>query len=289
MPPQIPIVGTPTRVTMFMNRGNTTIAETHWTQLPIGPTLANPAATALAKARAKLLGSDATMLLSRMSLDNVFRDSSVIDTSLVVPPTANGACDPRDRCDRVRLEAGSLYRKTLYLGLIPDDTVVNSKFKPTSVAGYQKAYFAYLNLLGIAGTSNPSIWGMLSVNKDQTACPVVNVKNVAVTGPAPLVTYTTVKPHNLAVGDVVRVQRTATQAGIVLNPVGLFKVVTVPGVTSFVVANAAVTVPLTFSRGTAQKKQRIYVPYSDWDDRGLGFHKRGGRVFLPLGRQRTQK
>src|ERR1700722_14916559 len=112
----------PMRITMFMNGPNATISESHYVQsVDYNASVAN--ALVLAQKRALLLGSDASMLLVRVSIDGVFRDSQVGDTSLFLPATGTDTCDPRFRSIKLRIESSSLRRKTDYIGLVPDNCI----------------------------------------------------------------------------------------------------------------------------------------------------------------------
>lgn len=284
----IPIMENWPRVTMFLSGPDTTIAESHWYFGPDDYTRAMAEAEVLAKARAKLLGTDCSILLSRVSMENIFRDSLVVDTSLMTPPTANGLADPRHRSLRYRMESTSLYRKTLYLGLVPDDTVVTSKYAENGVPGWNDAknqYFSYLCGLKPYFAQ----WGFLVTDKDPGRCPVVRIIQIVNPFPGNLITFVTKDAHKLNPQDVVRIRNVGTKLGAIPSVNKLFKVNTVPTPLSFTVNMAPGPGAQNPVRGTAQKKQRIFAAYSNFFSRDVGFRKRGNRAFLPLGKQRTQK
>jgi hypothetical protein len=285
----IPILKNPPRVTLFMSGPNSVISESHWHVADNDIDTALGDAYALAEQRASLLGSDGKMVLARVSLDNVYRDSEVVDTSLMTPPSANTPCDPRMRNLRIRLEGTSLYRKTLYLGLIPDGVVTASHYDDTGLAGWDALRKVYLQLLCGQLTKPGSVWGFLVTSKDPALAPVVQIKTATVSASGSILTVVTKQAHALAANGVVRLKGCAVAAGLVPFLNGLYRVQSVVNNNSFTVACKLTAATYTLARGTAQNKFKVFQRYTDYFQRDIGYHKRGGRAFLPLGRSRTQR
>lgn len=283
----VPVRGNPVRVTLFLAGPGATVAESHYYATDGDINSAMSQGLLLAAKRVALLGSDARGVELRASLENVFRDSLAADLSSLKGPPGNGACDPKDRCLNVRVECGSLYRKNLFLALIPDNTIQKSKYAPAGVAGWHSALDSYLfQLTGFANVQR-QVWGTLVINKDQGFTPRVPIVRTGFNLDLTRLDVLTRGVHGLKVGDVVRL-RTVLGKGVVYPfSQRVFKVVAVQTPTQFDLALSSGAHGQAPQVGTIQRQVRVFAPYSDYFLRGIGFRKRGGRTMLPRGSRRS--
>lgn len=282
--PSIPIIANPPRVTMFLQGPTKVTTETHWY---VGN---NQLAAALAEAknltllRQAVLGNDVKIILVRCSLDNVDRDSFVDDTASLLKPTAFGPCDPGDRNILVRLEGTTIYRKSLYLNMVPDAVVSLSKYDPNAVVGFNLALIRYLSYLAPSSSKGTPLWGFLVRNKDPLTAPLVNVLNVSVDVTGTSATFTTDAPVILSVGNVVQVSRCADINGPHPEFNGQWVIDTVAGNQFSVTGTWTPNVGFAFVNGKANRLERVFQIYTNYALRGIGGHKRGNRALTPLGR-----
>lgn len=280
---QGPIVGNPIRVTMFIKTPNKTLSETHWATGTSGtPKSVLTAATVpggIVQLRANLLGNDSNIQIVRASKDNVFRDSTIA-TSHFNPAGSTSTTDPAVNCLNVRLESGDLYRRTLYLGALPDVVIVDGKYDYTS-PHYAKVR-TYLNALSSGS------WGFLAVDKGgapltNPQIPIAGITANTAVSPN-VITVITLGPHGLTTGDAIRISQVTGQFTRQFLGTWFVDVATATTLILRDFPTLALTPVIIKKPGFLHTLKRVVQAYDNWGTLDLTSRKRGARTFLPRGR-----
>lgn len=197
------------------------------------------------------------------SLVEVYGPSSGFSNGFGVP------CDPMQTCLLVRLEAGTLHRRSLYLAGLPDDYVEDGQWK--GAAMFTTRFDAWATEL-----KNGS-WGIFARDKAATKYVISNA--VYTTNWS----ITTTGNHGLQSGDYVQISECA--APTELN-----------GKHRVVVTSATTFEPIgTFTGGTfsgfgkVQKISKTFVPFDSVEIVRIANRQRGKGYSGPRGRARKKK
>lgn len=324
--PTIPVLGKWIRMTMFMSGPKKSITESHWynsqsvtdmqsvLNLVVGTT-----AAAIAYARWWLLADPCTMDEVRVSQENVYKDSLVSTVPLTFGTRISASnlwpLNTGNDCLEYRIEGTQQYRKSLFLGLIPDGVIQGGQYainNPAATKADIPFYFdgkmqAYFNAL--AGTppftaAPQTTWGTLVISKDPTLSPRCNIVDVSYIAPtagppatAAVLTVDTMQPHLLVVNPTTGANPVVRLSGLPAQTVGaplnqLFQVASIPSATRVNLA-----VPTGFPAddfvlgvgGKLQNQIRVFQPYTAWYLRTASTRLRGGRTNLQRGRSLTRK
>ena len=283
----VPVLGKPPKVTLFLSGPGMEAAETHWfgTDNQLG--LAMSSVLPLLVDRAILLGTNASMSLVRGSLENVYRDSQAYPGSLPGPSPFNGPADPKQRSLRIRVEAGPLYRKTLFLCMIPDFVVVNSKYSPSSAHGWDGLLRSYLTRLTGGLKNTPPMWGSLFISKDRNLVPRTGLSRTGLVLGENKIEWVTLGPNGLKPGDVFRLRGYYVPGNTAKPRQGLWAVTDVLDARTFKTKAIGPFSTGFDVRGTVQKQVRVFQFYTAFSVGQPTYKKRGGRTFLTPGHKRA--
>jgi hypothetical protein len=142
------------RVTVFFKQ-----EEAGWTETYFLDRLTLDAATSscieLCNRRADMLTGNSNLVAFRTSIEGVNRDARLVFFDL--PKNgAYGLSHPPFVCVDVRMEAGTLYRRTLYLRGIPKKITTGTQFNASP--DWQAAYQAWKALFGLQAPAGWSIY-----------------------------------------------------------------------------------------------------------------------------------
>ena len=289
--PTVPVLaGTfPPRVTMIIAGPTKTISETHWFNGSNQLAAAVLEAKTLGTLRQALLGSDASIEEVRCSLENVVGDSLLQPDPTNLAATKWGNSQPGDDNLLIRLEGTTLYRKSLFLSLLPDSVIVAGKFDTTAAPAYLTALQQYLIYLAQSGAKAVNLWGMLVRTKDPTIAPEVSILNIATNPGGTQATFTTNNDALLSVGDVILTRQVRDETGKwpVFNGLWVVDSGAFPSYT--VTGTFPVSTTILPQAGFLRKQVKVWQAYTNSALRGISGHKRGQRTLLPLGRRRKPR
>lgn len=301
----IPVKENYWRITVFLTNGQKTITETHWlVDFTASLQDANNVAFAVLARRTVLCGDDVGLCSYRISQENIWRDSDIDTfTNPASKPGATpvfGVSDIAGKNVLIRAQSTQAYRKSLYLGLLPDDFWKGTVFTGYDDAAWLTAWQSYKKILLTGQTSGTTAkLGFLALDKGNPfttmvklsgiTVPAVNVPTFEVTAP---VAFTVNKD------DVVRIyfsQATylspqGVQTSGIFNQV--YQVLGQVGqVVTLVIPPNTVLSGYTgiLKPGKISKLTKIVVPYDNIISESTGTHKRGDRTGLSRGRSLKKK
>lgn len=305
--PIIPItVGTtaginPIKFMMLMQGPTKKITEVHWYATASSLDNATLAATfqALAVARSAMLPVECNMLQWTASQENVFRDALHDDGVGFGPQVVTSNENQGNDTLPVYMQAGVQYRRTMYLGCVPDTIMNNDVYVPNNDLPYKGAIISYLALLtgsnpGLApgGTQPPANtgWGFCPQLIDAATVPISTIFSLGFT--AGLNTFTVVPTDamTLAPGDLVAISKVPgvtqqfpmNQRWVVQNYAG--GVVTLQGFTP--VNPLPAQYPVT--GGFIKKLVRKFQLYTNYAIGQPSSRNRGSATQTPKGRKKRK-
>lgn len=293
------------RITLFLTNTLKTITETHWiVDFATSLATANAVAFALLARRTVLCGDDVGVCSYRISQENVWRDSD-IDTFTNPPslPSAAalfGLSDVAGKNIILRCQSTQVYRRTLYLGLLPDTFWSGTVWTGFDNAKWLANWQQYKNILLTGRTSGVQApLGFLALDKSNP-----NITQAPITAihiPAALaITFNVDVPVTFTTnpGDVCKIY--FSQATF-LSPQGI-RTSGVFNQTYKVVGQVDQTVTLSIppntilsgytgilKQGKISRLTKTVVPYDSVISESTGTRKRGDRTGLSRGRSSTKK
>jgi hypothetical protein len=300
----IPITNPWAKITMFIKTPTKVITESHWfndytqsdDQVLYNWITAFATGTgsnaSLCTWRGFLLPQNTAIYEVRCSRETIRGDSAVSTFPTGTANSLGGFESTGNVCMDIRLESGTLSRKTLYLGALPGAIVSNDGYVPSGVAGWSTALTNYLT--GLAGgieveTRVNSIWGYLGQDTTQLPWLISGIVCASTSG-GTTITVTTFPNHGYSPGDVVLISGVKNTSQIFpFNQ--RWKIVSVPTANSFTLPLLSnVTQPgASFGPyGEVRRLRHVFLPYNNAILGQIRTRKRGGRTGLPLGRSKRR-
>ena len=277
------------------------MTEVHWlsVQTPIGYGDANyNAVVAVVNARAALMADNCNVVNWTLSQENVWRDAIGPNAPIPNPQGMGESENLGNDSLNIYYTAGPQYRRTAYMGAIPDSSVTGDLWVPGAANPFYPALVNYLNLLAAYSADNPpnvnplptqSLFGFLAVDMSNT-CPVVNILSYAIVAGQSTFNVVCDAAPGVISGSVVRISRAgATSSSYPVDQ--LWTVKAVAGGTTLTLQSypfAFNSTPLVPQGGKLQNKNRIFVPYVNWSVSGPGKRNRGVRTDSVLGRRKRK-
>lgn len=310
MPVPIPFTdnGPVLKATLFFSDGRFTWSESYY---GVGDTDLKAfvgRANALSGVRKQLLGDSVSIFLVRVSDDKVQRDSVVWENGdpgfaggyatankgQVVPPA-----EPPYSCVLVRCEgrdpiSGAVggYRKSIYMSGWPQQDIRDP-------VGPILSAQSFANFLAFRTYVTKNGWGFLAFRRNADTFGPFQVTKASSLGAGSTNIAITIDPGKanpaIAAKDVVQLQRFKAPAvggtpGTQLSLNGTYRVDSVVGnVINIIFPGNPADYNFSTPGGTLVKRERWIVPFYDLSIRTETHRKRGGRVFLPLGKSKTRK
>jgi hypothetical protein len=288
------------KVTFFFSDGEYTWSETHWRVDPTETAeVVMDRAKVLAPYRLRLLGVERDSVSGRdrspsldeirVSFEDVTRDSKIdgsfahktLQYSRFTPPFPP---EPPYHVLKVRMDGGIFYRKTLFLGGVPDAVIISRDRVDPSAGGFRQEFDAWANVIGPSATRRTSGWGFLVRARPAAGIaefPLGNIRFVDGVG-----TIVTVPGHPFLEGTVVHVRGGSYQAGGFAVR-GDYRV-HVLDVNNFTLVDAPAPIGY-LGGGFVMRLAYVVVGYSRIQVLGTTHRKRGIRVgYVPRGRTRRR-
>jgi hypothetical protein len=277
------------RLTMWFNDNyNSGWSETYYGASATDLTTFATQANILALRRAACLKFGPTMVNARVSFDDTSGDSLLLplprkdDNGLYNPALGGSGEDAADFSFvtlLIRMEAGSLYRKSLYMAGVPDQQNNETYGQGLEfTAAWLDAYQQFETEL------ESGRWAIKALSKDISVSPI---KTVSAFTNQPNVGTLTCVAHGFVAGDKVRVFGGKFQSGVTgVKPNGIWYVGSVIDADNFTLMGWSSTNTGSYIQpGKVRKQVYISAPITAAIIRRVVNHKRGKPYGSPVGRR----
>lgn len=299
--PAVPISGTPIKLTFLIKTPTKKFTEVHWNNsvVDLENPLLNDDCNNLAIARCKSLPVDCKMLHWQLSKENVYRDAW---------PNAGGSLPKGLITDKdnqgnntlpVYMSAGTQYRRTMFLGAIPDSVIGDDLYKPEENTIFKTWITSFLAILtgvdpgapvGSAALAPNNQWGFLPRLVNDPTVPVVPIDFFTFASGKPDFTVVTTLAHGCSVGDVVQISK--VQGANAQFPMNQLWVVQSTGTDTTMDLQgfppSVIPADTGLSGGFLQRKVRTFQKYDGYAIGQPSARNRGNSIETPKGRHKVK-
>ena len=294
--PAIPVVGTggqPARLELRIKTPDKTLTEDHWHKetADLNDAQLLKDAQDLANARSQMLPSGCSLIGWRLSQENVFGDSVYNPPGNFTPSTITDTIEQGNDCIPTFMSGTTQYRRTMFLGAIPDDVITNDALDLATDAAWFAAMRRYYIILtgkdpyAPPGSPAPAVnnsWGFLPRRAPTTGFPKANIVGWVFTNNSPFVQVTTDIATNVVEGDVVQIRGVSgVNAQFPMNQLWVVSTADPGTPTVFVIQGfPPSTIPpaLPLRLGTVRKMWRAFQLYDGYALGSPGERKRGNSI-----------